>query len=321
MTSPAIRTEKLSKVYTTGLLMRRSVALHGLDLEVEAGETFGFIGHNGAGKTTAIKILMGLNFATSGRAWLLGQPHDSMGVRERVGFLPERPYFYDYLTAREFLEFYARLFRLPSALRKERIDGLLRLVDLERCRDVPLRRFSKGMLQRIGVCQALVNDPDLVVLDEPMSGLDPIGRTLIRDAIASLKQRGKTVFFSTHILSDVEAICDRVAMLANGHLLDVGRVDDLLAARTRFVEVMTEPLPPERVERFRPLATRIDHQPRRTLLRAADGDAVQVLLRALLDGGVTVYEVVQRRETLEELFVAEAKAAAPRTGAVAEGPS
>lgn len=310
MSEPVIRTEGLRKVYVTGLLRRRHVALDGLDLEVHRGEVFGFIGHNGAGKTTAIKILMGLNFATSGRAFLLGRPHDDPGVKARIGFLPERPYFYEYLTAAEFLDFYGRLFKLPAGPRRRRIDELLRAVDLEGARDTQLRRFSKGMLQRVGVAQALINDPDLVVLDEPMSGLDPMGRSLIRDVIAGLKAAGKTVFFSTHILSDVEAICDRVAMLARGRLIESGRVEDLLAPRTRYVEVQVDRLEGPVLERVGTLATAVEHRAARTLVRVADGSVAQTLLRLLLEAGVTVHEVAPRRETLEELFVAEARAAA-----------
>ncbi len=309
MVEPVIRIENLRKEYVTGLSRKKSVALHGLDLSVEDGEVFGFIGHNGAGKTTAIKILMGLNFATSGRAFLFGKPHDDPSVKARVGFLPERPYFYDYLTASEFLHFYGRLFRLPTAVRQQRIDELLALVDLASALHTPLRRFSKGMLQRIGVAQALINDPDLVILDEPMSGLDPMGRLLIRDVILSLKARGKTVFFSTHILSDIEALCDRVAMLGQGRLLEIGRVDDLLTKRTRYVEMQVDRLTETQRGLLPTAVSEVRDHPTSSLLRVDDPASIQVVLRALLDAGIVVREVVARRETLEELFVAEARAA------------
>jgi ABC-2 type transport system ATP-binding protein len=227
----AIEIAGLAKDYPAGFLhLRRVRALDGVSLTVERGEIFGFLGGNGAGKTTTIKILLGLMTPTAGRVRLFDQDITGAGVslRARVGYLPEAPYFYDYLTARELVEYCAELFGYDAAARRARAADLLRRVSLdESAWDRQLRKFSKGMLQRVGLAQALVNDPELVVLDEPMSGLDPVGRRQVRDLIAGLRAGGTTVFFSSHIIADIEVLCDRVAILARGRLGHLGRLDDL----------------------------------------------------------------------------------------------
>jgi ABC-2 type transport system ATP-binding protein len=225
----AIEIEGLTKDYPAGFLqLRRARALDGLSLIVERGEIFGFLGGNGAGKTTTIKILMRLMAPSAGRARILGRDVGDVTVHARVGYLPEAPYFYDYLTARELLEYCAELFGYARAARRARAAHLLRRVHLdESAWDRQLRKFSKGMLQRVGLAQALVNDPELVVLDEPMSGLDPIGRRQVRDLIAALRADGATVFFSSHIIADIEVLCDRVAILDRGRLSHLGRLDEL----------------------------------------------------------------------------------------------
>lgn len=225
----AIELEGLTKDYPAGFLhLRRVRALDGLSLTVEPGEVFGVLGGNGAGKTTAIKILMRLMMPTAGRARILGRDAADVAVHARIGYLPEQPYFYDYLTARELLEYCAELFGYAPAARRARAADLLRRVHLDEAAwNRQLRRFSKGMLQRVGLAQALVNDPEVVVLDEPMSGLDPIGRRQVRDLIAALRTAGVTVFFSSHIIADIEVLCDRVAILARGRLAHLGRLDEL----------------------------------------------------------------------------------------------
>jgi ABC-2 type transport system ATP-binding protein len=225
----AIEIEGLSKDYPAGFLhLRRVRALDGLSLTVEPGEIFGFLGGNGAGKTTTIKILMRLMTPTAGRARILGRDVADVRMHARIGYLPEQPYFYDYLTARELLEYCAELFGYAPAARRARATDLLRRVHLDEAAwNRQLRKFSKGMLQRVGLAQALVNDPEVVVLDEPMSGLDPIGRRQVRDLIAGLRAGGTTVFFSSHIIADIEVLCDRVAVLARGRLAHLGRLDDL----------------------------------------------------------------------------------------------
>jgi ABC-2 type transport system ATP-binding protein len=228
---PVVETYELCKVYRTGFWMnQKNVSLKGCTLQVFKGETFGLLGPNGAGKTTLLKSLLGIARPTSGRGLLLGQALGDRTVKQRVGYLPENAYFYDYLTGWEFLQYVAGLFQIPDAIQKQRIPALLELVGLEQsaARKKQLRQYSKGMLQRIGMAQALINDPEIVFLDEPMSGLDPLGRYQIREIILSLKAQGKTIFFNSHVLSDVEKICDRVAILARGELLCIGSLQELL---------------------------------------------------------------------------------------------
>lgn len=225
--TPSVEIANLTKVFPAQLGQPRKVGLDGVSLTVYPGETFGLLGPNGAGKTTLQKIVLGLMRASSGSVSVLGSTPDQTSVRERVGYLPENPYFYTYLTGREFLHFCGGLFKIPKATLENRVKELLERVSMTHAADTQLRKYSKGMLQRIGVAQALVNDPELVFLDEPMSGLDPVGRKQLRDLILSLKQEGKTLFFNTHILSDVELICDRIGILCNGKLVSYGAVSEL----------------------------------------------------------------------------------------------
>ncbi|MCA9540574.1 MAG: ABC transporter ATP-binding protein, partial [Myxococcales bacterium] len=288
-------------------LAHRVEAVRGISLRVESGEIFGFLGPNGAGKTTTIKMLMGLIHPTAGQARLLGHPLGHRAARARLGFLPEHPYFYEHLKPAEFLDFYARLFRLTASERKARIARLIDRVGLGYAANRPLRKFSKGMIQRIGIAQALINDPDLVVLDEPMSGLDPMGRKDVRDIIFELKEHGKTVFFSSHILQDVEMICDRVAIVVAGRLRSLGTIDALLEAPTHRVEVVGGHLDDAAVERLsgRAEATRsVGGQWRFTL---GNEDVVGDFARALLDEGGRLVSLAPQRMSLEELFVAEAQ--------------
>ncbi|TVQ16854.1 MAG: ABC transporter ATP-binding protein [Leptolyngbya sp. DLM2.Bin15] len=226
-----VQVEALEKAYRTGFWLNQTVVpLKNCSLTVYQGETFGLLGPNGAGKTTLLKTLLGIVRPTSGRGLLLSQPLGDRTVKQRVGYLPENPYFYDYLTGWEFLEYAAGLFRIPRSVQKTRIPELLDLVGLAKSAALKkqMRKYSKGMLQRVGMAQALINDPDVVFLDEPMSGLDPMGRYQIREIILSLKAQGKTIFFNSHVLSDVELICDRIAILAQGELLCVGSIPELV---------------------------------------------------------------------------------------------
>ncbi len=291
----AIRTEKLGKTYYSGFFRFPYLALSDLDLEVPEGSSFGFIGPNGAGKTTAIKALMGLQRPTAGAGWIHGKSILDTECRARVGFLPERPYFYEHLTAREFLDFYARLSGVRSADRAARIAALLERVDLARFRDIALGKFSKGMLQRAGIAQALIADPDLLVLDEPMSGLDPVGRALVRDLILEERRAGKTVFFSSHVLSDIEAICDRVAMVVRGKLRGQGLVSELLAGAVLHVELRLRRGDVVEVRRVPP----------------ADGDAA---LDAARREGWSVVSVQPVSKSLEQVLLDEVERAAPIDG-------
>jgi len=233
-----IQTQNLSKTYRTGFWLAQKIrSLIAIDLDVYQGETFGLLGQNGAGKTTLLKTLLGIVRPTQGKATLLGKPLGDRNVKKRIGYLPENPYFYDYLTGWEILEFTGGLFEIPHSVQKARIPELLELVGLSMkdAKKKQLRRYSKGMLQRIGLAQALINDPELVFLDEPMSGLDPLGRYQMRETILSLKRQGKTIFFNSHILSDVEKVCDRVAILDKGELICEGSMDKLLGDVRAYV--------------------------------------------------------------------------------------
>src|ERR1700681_1833548 len=235
----ALATDELTKDYAVGFWRKRPYrALDRLTLDVEPGEVFGFLGPNGAGKTTTLKLLMQLVFPTAGRAEILGRPVGDLDVKRRIGYLPENPYFYDYLTAEELLTYFAGLFGYAGAERRARTSRLLDQVGIGAERRLQLRKFSKGMLQRVGIAQALVNDPDLVIFDEPMSGLDPLGRRDVRALMLTLRDRGCTVFFSSHVLSDAEALCNRVAILAKGRLVTAGRLTDMLALRARGWELV-----------------------------------------------------------------------------------
>ena len=240
MTQSSIAMDKLTKDYRSGFWMTRHRALHALSLKVEQGESFGFVGPNGAGKTTTIKILAGLHEATSGTASILGMPVQDPKSRQHLGFLPERPYFYVHLTAREVLHFYGQLFGLEPSVRTNRIEQLLERVQLTHAADSPLKEYSKGMLQRVGLCQSLIHDPKLIILDEPMSGLDPLGRALVRDIIVDEQSKGKTIFFSSHVLSDVQSICSRVAILVGGRLRGVGTVNELIGEQVDWIDVIVD---------------------------------------------------------------------------------
>lgn len=237
---PVVEIENLTKDYEVGFWRKRKVrALDDLSLKVEPRQIFGFLGANGAGKTTTLKLLMRLIFPTAGRATILGQDISDISMHQRIGYLPENPYFYDYLTPREFLDYCGQLFDLDSATRKRRAQELLSRVNLaQKSWDRQLRKLSKGMLQRVGLAQALVNDPEIVFLDEPMSGLDPVGRREVRDLIATLRTEGKTVFMCSHILSDIEVLCDNVAILKQGRLAHAGSLDELRARESNLIEIV-----------------------------------------------------------------------------------
>ncbi len=235
----AIEIAGLEKVYTVGFLRKKPrQALFPLHLSIEDGEIFGFLGPNGAGKTTTLKLLMGLVFPTSGSARILGREWTDPTIKAQIGFLPEQPYFYDYLTAHELLDYYGQLSGVPAKDRKRRIEEVLQRVGLTDVKGMHLRKFSKGMLQRAGIAQAILHDPKVIFLDEPMSGLDPVGRREVRDLMEQLKHEGKTVFFSTHILSDAEALCDRVAIIYKGELRGVGAVADLTSTVQGRVDIV-----------------------------------------------------------------------------------
>ncbi len=241
MPGAAIEIENLTKDYPFGFLhLKKKRSLEGLTMRVEHGEVFGFLGPNGAGKSTTIKLLVGLIFPDAGSARVLGKPISDIAMHKDIGYLPEQPYFYDYLTAAEVLDYFARFHDLTAADRKERVALMLKKVGLETAGQIQLRKYSKGMLQRVGLAQAILHDPKVVILDEPMSGLDPIGRREVRDIILELKQQGRTVMFSTHILSDAEMLCDRVGVIVGGKLRGVGVPGELVGMKAQGMEILFE---------------------------------------------------------------------------------
>ncbi len=300
MGTPVIEIQGLTKDYPVGHWRpgkRRS--LDNLTLQVEEGEVFGFLGPNGAGKTTTLKLLMGLIFPTAGSARVLGHSIDDIRMHRDIGYLPEQPYFYDYLTARELLDYYARFSGYETEERRERVARFLDRVGLAAAADTQLRKFSKGMLQRAGIAQAIVHDPKVVFLDEPMSGLDPVGRREVRDIIQDLKQQGRTVFFSTHILSDAEMLCDRVAVLVGGKLQGVGAPSDLVSVEVQGMEILFEArdgiaLPASITSRSLPIGQRYHMQ-----VPESELYAVLDLLRA---ANARILSVAPVRPTLEDYF-------------------
>ena len=301
-----LKTEGLTKEYRTGFWRTRVRVLHDLNLEVHQGEVFGYLGPNGAGKTTTLKLLMGLIYPTAGRASILGQDVQDVAVKAQVGFLPENPYFYDYLTGREFLHFYGQLFDIPYRERRQRIDELLHAVGLSKAAELQLRKYSKGMLQRIGLAQALINDPQVIVLDEPTSGLDPVGRKEVRDLILDLKGKGKTVFFSTHIVPDAEMICDRVGIIVAGRLTRVGTLEELLGSEVERIEITAsgfDEAVDSQIDQWsvRPPARHGD----KVLFAVNTEKEASQAMEFLLGRGAAVHAVHPKRRTLEDLFLQE----------------
>ncbi|HXG57321.1 MAG TPA: ABC transporter ATP-binding protein [Vicinamibacterales bacterium] len=303
--TPAILIEQLTKDYAVGFWRRRPYrALDGLTLRIEPGEVFGFLGPNGAGKTTTLKLLLQLIFPTAGRAEILGRPVGDVATRRRIGYLPENPSFYDHLTAEELLTYFAQLFGYPAADRRPRVQGLLDRVGIGRERRFQLRKFSKGMIQRVGIAQALLNDPEVVFLDEPMSGLDPLGRRDVRALILELRDQGRTVFFSSHILADAEALCSRVAVVAGGRLAAQGRLADLTEFTVRGWELVVADLSDAALERVRPAATRVTAISQgRYSLELSLTQPPDRILSDLVATGASVVSLNPLRETLEDFFV------------------
>ena len=298
--SAVIEIQGLRKAFPGHLGIGRKAAVDGLDLSVKPGEIFGLLGPNGAGKTTTIKMMLALLRPDSGEVRLFGRPPQDVAARRRLGFLPENPYFYDYLTAGEFLDFYGRLHGLDAADRKRRIVTVIDRVGLSGFEGTPLRKFSKGMTQRLGLAQALQHDPELVILDEPMSGLDPIGRRDVRDLILAQRAAGRTVFFSSHILQDAEMLCDRVAIVFKGKLRSVGKLDDLVARDAKWIEVSVRGALPADLP-----GSRMTAPDGTTLLRVDGVPSLTKVLAAVPAAGGEVLSVWPRRESLEDLFLRE----------------
>lgn len=304
-----VEIEGLSKEYEKGFLKKKRIlALDDLTLNVSGGQIFGFLGGNGAGKTTTIKTLMRLQFPTKGTARILGHDISDVQMHRRIGYCPENPYFYDYLTANELMDYFGRLFGYDAVTRKAKTEQLLSAVGLaEADRKRQLRKFSKGMLQRVGLAQSLINDPEIVFLDEPMSGLDPVGRREIRELIARLREKGTTIFMSTHILTDIEALCDEVAILRGGKLAAIGSLQQLLVSdeASRSLEVNVQSVAAEAIrERIEFIAgASIKARPHGATVTILDESDIDAVLSVTREAGGRLASITPVKQSLEDLFV------------------
>src|SRR5437588_4872914 len=300
-----IEVQNLTKDYEVGFARKRKVrALDGLSQTIEAGHIFGFLGANGAGKTTTLKLLMRLIFPTAGTARILDRDISDVSMRARIGYLPENPYFYDYLTAREFIDYCGQLFGFDKSLRERRTDEVLTRVNLDKKSwDLQLRKFSKGMLQRVGLAQALTNDPEIVFLDEPMSGLDPVGRREVRDLIASLRTEGKTVFMCSHILSDIEVLCDSVAILKAGRLAHAGSLDELRVRESSLIEIIATDVAADALKRQLEVSATVTTTASGVRIEVSDEKEVDAVIAALRSVNGKLVSVQPVRQSLEDLFL------------------
>jgi ABC-2 type transport system ATP-binding protein len=300
---PILRIEGLTKHFVRGFRREKVKALEDLHLEVEKGEIFGFLGPNGAGKTTTIKLLLRLIYPTAGKAWILDKPIEDRGARRFVGYMPENPNFYRFLTGEEFLHFFGRLNGLDSTSTTKKATELIRMVGMERAARMRIAEYSRGMVQRIGLAQAMLKEPKVILLDEPLSGLDPIGRAEIRDFILKLRERGTTVFFCSHILSDVESICERVAILNRGHLLRTGTISELMATGKSTFEAAVRNYSEADIRTFEPLA--VDHREHGGVLHLRFDDPVKVkeFTSKLSSTSAELVSLNEQRESLESYFM------------------
>lgn len=306
-----IYTENLSKDYRAGFGLQKIRAIENLNLEVEAQEIYGFLGPNGAGKTTTIKILVGLARPTSGKAMIFGKPVTNIDIKKSIGFLPESPYFYEYLNAYEYLRLCAQITGVEKDRQKKQIEKMLHLVRLERFVKLPIKGYSRGMLQRLGIAQALIGDPQLVILDEPMGGLDPIGRREFRDIILNLKTQGKTVFFSTHILADVELICSRVGIILNGKLISSGRLDEILSSKIESFEMIVRGLDRKMIKVVERLAHKVIANPMQAsadeevFIEVTTEEEVERVMAIIREVNGKLLSLQPRRKTLEDHFISQ----------------
>ncbi|MBN2134220.1 MAG: ABC transporter ATP-binding protein [Acidobacteria bacterium] len=302
--SEIIKIENLNKSFKIDFWKKTNDVLKDVSFTVNSGDIYGFLGHNGAGKTTTIKILNGLISSNSGIVELWGKSPSNVENKNKIGYLPENPSFYDYLTGREFLEFYADLYKLHTLQKKTRIEELLKLVKLQSAADRQLRKYSKGMIQRIGLAQALINDPELIILDEPLSGLDPIGRYEVRDIILKESLKGKTIFFSSHLLSDVELICDTVTILVHGRVVASGKIEDLVSRQIESWDITIET---KHIEKISSDKNVIHSHANSHLIRLYKEKDIEPLIKKTFTAGGKIKSIIPNRKTLEELFIDEMK--------------
>jgi len=294
-------------IYRSGFWGRKKEALSDLSLTIEANEIFGYVGPNGAGKTTTIKILVGLMQPTSGKATVLGKDIADVESRRQIGYMPENPYFYEYLTTEESLHFYGKLCGMSRSERRTRVPEMIEYMNIPEIAKMRVGAFSKGMRQRLGLAQAIIHDPEVVILDEPLHGLDPVGRRQLRERIVSLKDAGKTVFFSSHILGDVEAICDRVGMLFGGKLVAHGDLESLLAEHLSSIEIALSDLPAPALEKVKALAEKFVDRDSVVHLSVPDEEKGQEVLRLLQESGGKLLSYTPQRASLEDYFMARSR--------------
>jgi ABC-2 type transport system ATP-binding protein len=306
MNQKIIETIDLSKEFQPSFSFKKVKALTNLSLEVKRGEVFGFLGPNGAGKTTTFKLLLGLIYPTRGKIFLWEQDHYKIELKSRIGFLPESPYFYSYLKAKEYLYLCGQLCGMDGKERQHKVDTLLERMGLITHKNSLIKTFSKGMLQRLGLAQALIQDPELLILDEPMSGLDPLGRKEVRDIMLELKAQGKTIIFSTHILPDVETVCDRVGIIIKGRLKDCGPIENLLNLKIKSFEICMKGLPIETINNLKERGLPLIQRGEETFIQAEEVE-VNNLLQELLKKGGKLISFIPRKESLEDIYVSQIK--------------
>ncbi len=300
----ALRIRNVHKSFPSEFTRKHRPVLKGISLDVPQGNIFGYLGPNGAGKTTTLKCILGLIFPEKGNIDILGHSHLSLKAKAKIGFLPENPYFYDYLTAEEFLRFYCQLHRIPKGEQDRRIRDLIRMVGLKASASLQLRKYSKGMLQRIGLAQALLNEPELVLLDEPLGGLDPLGRKEMRDIIGRLRDEGRTVFLSSHILQDIEMICDRVAVIINGIIVSEGILEDLIKQKVLFTEATVSGIEPDELKEF---GESLHSRGGQSLIKIYEQEKIDRLLDLVHRKQGRIHALVPRHQSLEDIFVGMVK--------------
>lgn len=300
-----IECKNVYKKFVSGFFRKEILALNDLNLKIEKGEIFGYLGPNGAGKTTTIKIFMNLISSTEGEVKILGQDVKNPEVRRKIGFLSDRPYFYEYLTGREFLDYCGKLFNLKKRERSEIIDNLIELVGLTQDQNLQLRKYSQGMLQRIGFAQALINDPELLILDEPLTSLDPLGRREFKNILIKMKNQGKTIFFSSHILEDAEDLCDRIGILVKGKLVRVGILEEFIKNEVEFTDIIITADNESVIQKMKDAKFTFESKGNSILIRISNNENVYEVIKTIYEAGGEIISIIPERRKLEDVFLKE----------------